>query len=204
MPLALALYSTTRKDNNKKKNVFYLFPYSSVQWCEVLYKHVEKMIDGIFRQSYWCNGYSCLHRFQEQKNCVKKHHISSSSSSSWLHFVAKMATEIVSLRIYDPKLITGCSLFYLLLDFPVISQSLSTRHNFAIRQNFSTSACVLIYFPFIGIYCPLWYNDTSSTFFVWDVNFTSNLYSKWQSKRERKKKKEREKRIQTHTNPTHD
>lgn len=144
--------------------------------------------------------------FKSKKNTVKKHHISSSSSSSssWLRFVAKMATEIVSLRIYDPKLITGCSLFYLLLDFPVISQSLSTRHNFAIRQNFSTSACVLIYFPFIGIYCPLWYNDTSSTFFVWDVNFTSNLYSKWQSKRERKKKKEREKRIQTHTNPTHD
>lgn len=32
----------------RKKSVFCLFPHGSVQWCDVLYKHVEKMIDSIF------------------------------------------------------------------------------------------------------------------------------------------------------------
>lgn len=32
----------------RKKSVLCLFPHGSVQWCDVLYKHVEKMIDSIF------------------------------------------------------------------------------------------------------------------------------------------------------------
>lgn len=36
-----------KRGNNKKWNVLYLFSHGSIQWCDVPYKHVEKMIDGI-------------------------------------------------------------------------------------------------------------------------------------------------------------